>query len=80
MKTTPLVLALIAGASSPALAQNGANILPPVDVEGAAIGDAARSSAITGQTLRHLAPASSDVGAILTRLPGLAGNTMWGRS
>ncbi|WCT79306.1 TonB-dependent receptor [Novosphingobium humi] len=86
MKTTPLVLALIAGASSPAFAQHSApmqpNVLPPVDVETEGAGNAPETTTmtITGQTLRHLAPGSSDVGAILTRLPGLAGNTGGGFS
>jgi len=78
MKTTTLALALIAGVSTPAMAQQSATALAPVDVD--TVQGATSATIITRDDLRHLAPSTSDTAAILARVPGVAGNTGGGFS
>ncbi|GHD04022.1 TonB-dependent receptor plug domain-containing protein [Novosphingobium pokkalii] len=81
MKLTKLALALVAGASTPALAQSSTTQLPPVDVDTAsATADDSGATTIARDHIERLAPSTSDTAAILTRLPGVSGNSGGGFS
>lgn len=80
MKITLYALALIAGVSTPAMAQHNATALPPVDVDTTDASAASSTDTVVVHDLRRLAPSTSDTGAILSRLPGVAGNSGGGFS
>lgn len=80
MKISTLALALIAGVSTPAMAQQAVTVLPSVDVDTDAASTGAAATTIIRDNLRRMAPSTSDTATILTSVPGVAGNTGGGFS